>query len=116
MRSKAAIRADKLRRKPHPAVNPAKYSKAPHTVLCDPELSASAKCVFFYLCGRWFSGPPEVHMTQLEITRVLGMHRSTVIESLQDLEARGHLEKMEDRGRGYYRLTSPVFSYKKEPV
>lgn len=55
-------------------------------------------------------------MTQLEITRVLGMHRSTVIESLQDLEARGHLEKMEDRGRGYYRLTSPVFSYKKEPV
>lgn len=92
-------------------IDPNRYTKAPMDALCDDRLTNSTKCVLFYMGGRCFGGP-NIHITQKEIGNALSMHRRTVVAAIQSLEDCGHIEVARNRGRGYYRMTSPVYIYR----
>ena len=82
-------------------------------MVCDPELKLLDIRVYCILAGSVWQGTTAKMGTRL-LAAWTGASRRLVVESLQRLESRGHLQKAAERRgqRQTYVLTSPVFGQK----
>jgi len=88
------------------------YARLPREVIGDPELKLLDIRVYCMLAGSVWQGNTARIGTRLLASYVRASRR-LVVESLQRLEKRGHLEKAARHGqRQMYVLTSPVFGQK----
>ena len=90
-----------------------RYARLPREVVCDPELKVLDIRVYCILAGSVWQGTTAKMGTRL-LAAWTGASRRLVVESLQRLESRGHLQKAAERRgqRQTYVLTSPVFGQK----
>lgn len=91
---------------------PEKYARIPDSVLHDTALSVTARCVYGILSRYTYQGT-TVSIGHRRMASLLGIHKETVGNAIQELEGRKHIViRGSGKSRRVYHLESSVFGQK----
>lgn len=90
-----------------------RYGRIPMELLLDRAVNSGAVRVYGLLASSVFQGNVAT-VGMRRIGKLIGKSPATVMRRLRELEAAGHIKTSPQRSgqRGFYELTSPVFSQK----